>query len=436
MGCDDPTVDDRPDPNAALGLSPPGPIVRGWRHPAVVALAVLALFSGFGQFGAVSALSDVARHFGHITEGSTIADRAGLSGTALGVGLAVLRLASLGSLALAGLADRVGRRRILLFTCALGLACTVAAAASPSYWWFVAIFALGRPLLSTTSAVAQVDAAEQTASRDRAKAVALIAAGYGVGAGLTAIVHELGSRTLGFRWTFAIALIPLVALGFLRRWVTEPDRFSIAAAAAEHPLPVLGAIAPAYRRRLLIVTVAAFCLAIGTGPGNSFVFLFADDVTKLRGDVVATMVFGASLAGLAGLLLGRAGADRIGRRPTAVVSMVVIALATIVTYSGSRAGLIIGYEIQIFAASCFAPAAGVLSNELFPTSVRASVAGWLVAGSVLGATVGLLAFGAIANSNSRFWLAAVVTAIPVILASTLFFALPETRGHEPEDLWR
>jgi hypothetical protein len=36
-----------------------------------------------------------------------------------------------------------------------------------------------------------------------------------------------------------------------------------------------------------------------------------------------------------------------------------------------------------------APAAGALANELFPTSVRASVAGWLVAASVLGAAARL-----------------------------------------------
>jgi MFS family permease len=426
-------VDERA--NLGLGHRRTAPHVRGWRDPAVVVLAVLALFAGFGQFGAVTALSDVAKHFGHVAAGSTIADRAGLSGTALGLGLAVLRLASLGGLAFTGLADRLGRRRVLLLSCALGLACTVAAAASPGYWWFVAIFALGRPLLSTTSAVAQVDAAEQTSSHDRTKAIALIAAGYGIGAGLTAIVHELGSRTLGFRWTFAIAVIPLIGLGFIRRWLVEPDRYAIAAAATEHPLPVLGAVAPAYRRTLLILAATAFCLAIGTGPGNSFVFLFADDVTRLHGGVVAAMVFGASLVGLGGLVLGRFAADRIGRRPTAAASMAVIALATVLAYSGSRGGLIVGYEIQVLAASCFAPAAGALANELFPTSVRASVAGWLIAASVLGATCGLLAFGAIADINNRFALGALVTAVPPIGASVLFFALPETRGREPEDLW-
>jgi MFS family permease len=67
-------------------------------------------------------------------------------------------------------------------------------------------------LLSATNALAQVTAAEQTASRDRARAVALIAAGYGAGAGVIAVVHSLAAGTLGFRGVFVLALVPLALL--------------------------------------------------------------------------------------------------------------------------------------------------------------------------------------------------------------------------------
>jgi hypothetical protein len=87
--------------------------------------------AGAGQFGVVAALGDVARTFGRLSSGATLADQAGLSGTKLGAGLAVIRLASLGSLPLAGLADRLGRRRTILAFSAVGLAVTVASAASP-----------------------------------------------------------------------------------------------------------------------------------------------------------------------------------------------------------------------------------------------------------------------------------------------------------------
>jgi MFS family permease len=94
-----------------------------------------------------------------------------------------------------------------------------------------------------------------------------------------------------------------------------------------------------------------------------------------------------------------------------------------------------GYATGVLAGSVFAPAAGALANELFPTSVRASVAGWQVAASVLGAVVGLLAFGAVADVGSRFGLAALIVFLPALPAAGLLCLVPETKGREPEDLW-
>jgi len=417
------------------GEKKPSLELRGWLDPAVVALALMAFASGFGQFGAVSALGDVAKTFGRVVHGTTLADQAGLSGTQLGIGLAVLRLASLGGMPLAGLADRFGRRRILLVTCALGLVFTVAAAASPGYWWFVVIFALGRPFLSATTALSQVGAAEETASSDRAKAVALVAAGYGVGGGLTAVIHGLAGA-IGFRGVFALAVIPLAGVLLVRRWLDEPRRFTVAAAAkGDHPLPILGAVGRPFRRRLLVVAALAFAVSVITGPANSFVYIYAQNVEKMSGAAVAAMVVVAAVFGLAGLLVGRWLADHVGRRPTCVLAMVSMALTGVLAYSGSRAALLVGYELGILSASTFAPAAGSLVNELFPTSVRASVAGWYVATGVLGAVAGLLVFGTVADVGNRFAVGATVTFLPALASIALFLLLPETRGKELEQLW-
>jgi MFS family permease len=409
--------------------------LHSWSDGAVVAIAFAALASGFGQFGAVAALGDVAREFGRVTHGATIADQAGLSGTQLGVGLAIIRLASLGSLPLIGLADRFGRRTMLIATLSIGLALTVAAAAAFGYWSFVVIFACGRPLLSATNALTQVAAAEQTSSRGRASAVALTAAGYGIGAGLIAIVHSLASSSLGFRGICALAALPLAAVPILARRIQEPDRFTIAEVAADRPLPVLGAVGPRYRRRLLVVAALAFAISVITGPATSFVFLYAQNVLHQPGYVTAGMVVGAGLSGLIGLLAGRWLADRVGRRPTATFAMVVLSLLGVLTYEGSRVALLTGYILGVMAGSVLAPAVGALLTELFPTSVRASVAGWWVAAGVLGAVAGLVVFGTVADVGNRFESAAALTFLPAAVAAGFFWMVPETRGTEPEDLW-
>jgi MFS family permease len=399
----------------------------------VVSVALVAMAAGFGQFGAVAALGDVAKSFGHISHGGTLADQAGLSGTIVGAGLAVIRLASLGALFLTGLADRFGRRRVLLYTCAGGLVFTFAAAASPGYWWFVAIFALGRPLLSATNGVAQVSAAELTGSKDRATAVALVAAGYAVGAGILAITHSLGEGTLGFRGLFALVAIPLFLLPLAGRHVVETDRFSSLHRSTR--APTFGSVPRQYRRRLVTVTVITFAIAIMTGPANSFVFFYAQNVRHLSGGLTAAMVAGGGVTGIVGLLSGRWLADHRGRRPTVAVSMACIAGFAILTYSGSKPALLGGYELGVFAGSLFAPAGGALANEVFPTSIRASVAGWYVTASVLGAVVGLLVFGAVADIGNRFSIAAVVTFLPALPLAALLLLLPETKGTEPEELW-
>jgi putative MFS transporter len=186
---------------------------------------------------------------------------------------------------------------------------------------------------------------------------------------------------------------------------------------------------------VLCLCLIAFAISIITGPANSFVFLYAQDVVHLPGYWTALMVVMAGAAGLFGLIGGRSLADRIGRRPTSMIAMVGAALSATLAYTGSRPALIVGYVCGVFSGAVLAPAVGSLLTELFPTSVRASVTGWWVTAGVLGAVVGLVAFGTVADVGNRFAEAAAITTLPMALASGLFLLVPETRGKEPEMLW-
>ncbi|HEV3498385.1 MAG TPA: MFS transporter, partial [Actinomycetes bacterium] len=328
----------------ASGSSPPGDPgaepsssagrvrLHGWRHPAILAVAAATIAAGFAQFGATTALGDVARAFGEAGEGASTVARVGLSGTTLGIGLAIVRLASLASLPLAALADSHGRRRMLLGCVGGGLAITALAALSPGYWWFVALFAIGRPLLSATNAIAVVVAAEETETRDRAKAIALMTAGYGIGAGLTALIRGAAGEGLGFRGLFALALVPLAAIPLLARHLEEPDRYQRLRAAEDPELAaarpaVLGKVRADLRPRLWLLAVLAFAIAFVTGPMNTFLFVYAENALGMSRATTAAMVLAAAPAGLAGLLIGRWAADRLGRRVTAAGAQALVALA-------------------------------------------------------------------------------------------------------------
>jgi MFS family permease len=182
----------------------------------------------------------------------------------------------------------------------------------------------------------------------------------------------------------------------------------------------------------VVVAAISFGVAMTSGPATGFVYLDAQDITKLSSVAVSAMVVTAGLLGVVGLVLGQRAADRLGRRPTGIVAMVGVSLVSIITYSGGRIELFVGYVLAIFFASLLAPTAGAFVNELFPTEVRAHVAGWLVVASVLGAIVCLLVFGAIADAGSSLRTAAIATFLPTVALSSLFLFLPETKGLEPE----
>jgi MFS family permease len=306
-------------------------------------------------------------------------------------------------------------------------------------------------MLSATNAVAVVVAAEETETRDRAKAIALMTAGYGIGAGLTALIRGVAGDGLGFRGLFALTLVPLAATPLLARHLEEPDRYQRLRAnrvpdpdhdphpraargpglAAAGPA-VLGRVRADLRPRLWLLAVLTFAIAFVTGPMNTFLFVYAENALGMSRSSTAAMVLAAAPVGLAGLLAGRWAADRLGRRVTAAGAQALVALAGMLTYSGSRAAVAAGYLAAVLVASAYAPAIGALGSELFPTRVRATVAGWLVAAGVLGAVAGLVAFGLLTDALDSFATAAILICAPVVVTCMLFARLPETRGLELE----
>jgi MFS family permease len=429
-----------PKPTSARGPSA-GPDRRlrlhGWHDPAILATGALAAAAGFAQFGATSALADVARSFGKPSPtGTSVAAEVGLSFTILGVGLGTIRLAALGSLPLAALADRIGRRRVMLGCTALGLAVTAVAALSPGYWWFVALFALGRPLLAGTNAISGVIAAEETRSRDRAKAIALVTAAWGGGTGLIAVVRGVAGDALSWRGLFGLTLIPLIALPLLSRRLEEPDRFERIRGTASGrlaPHRLLGRAPAALRRRLWLVCLLITMLGFVTGPANALIFVYSESVLGLPRLATAAMVVAAGILGLGGLVAGRWAADHLGRRVTAGASQAVIALAAMLTYSGTATAAIAGYLLAVLAASVFGPPIGALAAELFPTGFRATVAGWMTVAAIVGAVSGLVLFGVLISALNSFWIAAAVVALPVLPICPLYARLPETLGMELEE---
>lgn len=410
--------------------------LHGWRHPTVIAVALLGVAAGFAQYAPTASLQDVAVTFG--ANGS--AEEVGLTTTTVGLGLAVIRLASLGALPIASVADRVGRRRVLLGCIATGLLLTATAAAAPTFWWFVLVVAVSRPLFSATTAVGSVVVSEETRSVDRAKAVALAAAGYGIGTGLVTVARVPLNDLFGasFRGVFAVAVVFLLALPLLAPLLGEPDRFVVLrerrrSAVARPKITALTSVHPRLRGRLLLLTLVTFTFNGVTGPHNTYVFFYGEGDLGISDATMAVVIVVSGALGLGGLLFGRWCTDRFGRRPSIIAFHLVMAASVVLAYSGTVPALMAGLWVGVTAQGAYGPAFGALSTEVFPTSVRATTQGWVAAAGVLGAVAGLLLFGRIDDVSGSFAPAAVAVATIAAISAIGYRFFPETVGMELED---
>ena len=418
------------DPAPVTAARPP----RGrpaWLTAPVLTVSVLSIAAGVAQFSVTAVIGDVAAAFGEVGAGggNDVASQIGLPATTLGIALALIRLASLLSLPAAALADRFGRRNLLLTLAAIGLTLTSVAALAPGFWWYVALVALARPALSTVNALAGVVAAEETTSKDRSAAIALITAAYGLGAGVVSVARGAWPGEPSFRLVTAFALVPLLLLPLLARKVREPR----IAQRAAHAQGLPGRVPRILVRPVLLLAVVTGGIAVATGPGFTYLFVYGENVLGASPLFISALVLGAGPAGLLGILLGRAGADRLGRRLTGALMMAAAGVSIAVAYSGGVRSLAVGYLMAIAFSSGFAPPAGALAAEIAPTSFRATVAGWMTMAGVLGAVLGLLSFGVLADLTGGFANASVAIGILVAVVAVAFAGLPETRGHELDE---
>jgi MFS family permease len=402
-----------------------------WRSAPVLSVAGLSMGAGISAFGVTVVAGDVAAAFGDVTADGGRLGQIGLPVTTVGVALALIRAASLGGLWFATMADRLGRRRVLLTVAVLGFGLTSLSALSPGFWWWVALVALARPCLSALNTVAAVVAAEESRSVDRAGAIGLITAAYGLGSGIISVGRGLLPGDPSFRIVAAFSLVPLLVLvPLLRPHVREPS----IALERRQPDGRPGAVPRPYRRRVVVLAFLVGMIAVATGPAFTFLFVYGERVLGASPIEVSALVLAAGPLGLAGILLGRWGADRLGRRITGAVALGGTGLAVAVAYSGGFASLAAGYLTTVLLGGAFAPAQGALASELVPTAIRATVAGWLTVTGVLGAVTGLTIFGVVADATGGFTVAAWSLGAVVAASAFGFHVLPETRGVELEEL--
>ncbi|MDZ7705099.1 MAG: MFS transporter [Trueperaceae bacterium] len=317
----------------------------GWLSAPIVGASMITLYAGAAQFGVTAVLGDVAVAF-DVATSAEVEETVGMSTGALGLGLAAIRFAGAGALFGSVIADRLGRRIVLLAAAAIGLVATGVATFMPTFWSFVLLLAVGRPLLTTTNAVVPVVASEEAATEDRTAALAYMSAMYAVGAGIVSVARSIGDG-LDYRTVLLGASAMALTLPLVGRLVRDSPT-SVKHARAERPR--FGFVDREYVRPVLVIALLGALTNVVTGPALTFFFLFGEQVLDQSPGQMAVLVILAGPIGLTGLLAGRWAGDRIGRRTTSALGTAAAPVAAVWTYSGDDLALRVGYLCMIFFA--------------------------------------------------------------------------------------
>ncbi|MET0455710.1 MAG: MFS transporter [Mycobacterium sp.] len=365
---------------------------------------------------------------------------------------------AIGGVASGFLADRFGRRRILMVSILWYAVFTGLTALAPNYWWLLVLRLITGAGLGAEWGAGTSLIGELWKPRSRGRAAAILQSGFGVGALLAASVwyflEPLGESA--WRYLFVVGALPAAIVVYVRRSVDdssmwkESQRLREAAkdvAAQGQKLtegqaklvrsPFAAVFSdPPLRRRGLVLFVLCVNSVIGLYAVSSWVPAFVGQLAR-GADMdaghwasTASLTFnGASIAGY--IVLGVL-ADLIGRKPTMLLyylgSLIVVPVLFLGTDSPA-ASIAATAAAGFFILGQFAWMP-IYMPELFPTFGRATATSAIFnAARLAGAAVTLLT-GFLITALGSIGTAATVVGVTVyaVALTVVWAAGPETRG--------
>lgn len=384
------TAEDRPPPEPPKRSVFSPPVAFGSEESSVIAtVAAVTLVAGLG-----STLFSANVDF--ITDAFDRTDRA------VGFGSALTRIGVLVALVAAALADRMGRRRMLLVSTAGVCAASGLSAVAPTFEAFIAFQLLSRGFFNAVFVVSGIVAVEEAPERGRAYAVAMVTLAWGAGEALGVVLlplGDLGPQT--WRLSYAVSALMILALpGFARR-LPETTRYRDAAARLVPRGRLRDLTVPAYRNRFAVIMAAALLLNLLAAPSSQFANRFLGDERGLSGlEITLFLAVVGGLPGLVGLFLGGRLSETLGRRPVAVWGTAVGTVTIMVFYLSSGLALWALGTVNALLVAATVPAVRALSVELFPTEVRGTAAAASLVTGVAGSVAGLVAVGILSDHIS------------------------------------
>jgi len=403
-------------------------IWRGFRAPeplsarqrsVVVLLAVACFPSSFVNTVFTQTVAYAAGEFGIGEQGQ-------------GFGAAVVRWGVVIALPLASLADRLGRRTMILATAWLAPLVTSLGAFAPSFPILVATQALGRPLGIALNIFVLVFAVEEMGANSRAWALSILAMASGIGAGSAVASIPLADLSeSSWRYVYLVGLGWLVVAAVLTKRLPETDRFT---ALADHTSEA-ATHAHIHSDRLALQIVVAVLLNVFIATASIFQVRYLKDVRGYSAGLIALYNVVTVVPASIGLVIGGRLAETAGRKTLAALATPIGALLIAASYGLSGPLMWCSALLGGIALALAYPAMSVFRNELFPTAKRSIASALITTAALLGGSAGLIVAGSLLERDISYGTVMLTFASgPVLVAILVAFVYPETAHRKLEDL--
>jgi MFS family permease len=354
----------------------------------------------------------------------------GISKSGQGIAGVVVRGGILLVLPLTVLADRLGRRRVMIWLAWSAPVCSALGALAPSFWVLTASQAVGRPLGIALDLLIAVAATEEMPRSSRAYAVSVLAMASGLGAGIAVMslpLADLGRN--GWRLVYVVALLWLVVAADLTRRLRETPRFDAlrrdgAASAAR-----------VQRRRFVALAAVAVFANVFVAAASFFQNRYLDDVRHYSGAGIALFTVSTATPASLGFVVGGRIADSTGRRRVLALALPSGTALLVTSFVVHGAPMWWAAGFGGFLGGVGYPAFAVYRTEMFPTARRGQAGGYLAALGLAGGSAGLLVAGALLDHGWSYGqVMGLLAGGQLVAAGIVLATYPETAHRGLEEL--
>lgn len=358
------------------------------------------------------------------------------SDQSLSFALALTRIGALFALLASALADRKGRRLMLLIS--VGGICVgnAISAVAPSMTTFTVGQIISRGFLNSVGVIAVIVVIEESPTQARAFALGIFTLVSGIGYSLGLALLPINDLALhAWRFTFGASALFALALPMAARRLRDTQRYIDLAARTDERGRPQELVDNRYGRRFALIALVGFLLNIFAAPSAQLTnrYLASERDFSSLGITLFRATSGG-IPGALGVLLGGRLAETKGRRVVAMWALLLSTIAEIAFFLLTGTGMWMVATIAILFAAISGPALGTFSAELFPTEVRGTANGFLITTGVIGSAVGLALAGLLSDVFDSLGQALAVLGIASIVVTLLIPLLPEAKGRPLEDV--